>query len=133
MSFGSRMKHSLMPARVCQVRILGCISILAMLAACATNPPIGNVQEAPQEVPRDPYAPPGPPSDPWGPYIVEASQRYRVPERWIREVMRAESNGKVIETSRSGAMGLMQMRPQTYKSCAPDTHSATTPTIRMTT
>src|SRR5262245_39407433 len=28
------------------------------------------------------YPPPGPPEDPWGPYIREAAARHRVPEQW---------------------------------------------------
>ncbi len=31
--------------------------------------------------------------DPWSPYIAEASQRFGVPELWIRAVMRVESGG----------------------------------------
>ncbi len=65
------------------------------------------------------YAPPGRPGDPWGPYIKEASDRYDVPQRWIREVMRVESGGHVDVngspiTSPAGAMGLMQVMPATY-------------------
>jgi len=66
------------------------------------------------------YAPPGPPRDPWGPYINEASGRFHVPQDWVRAVMRQESgghqymNGKPI-TSYAGAMGLMQLTGPTYK------------------
>lgn len=66
------------------------------------------------------YPYPGPPSDPWGPYIALASQRFNVPQRWIREVMRVESGGQEYldgqpTTSPAGAMGLMQVMPQTYQ------------------
>ena len=66
------------------------------------------------------YAAPGTPEDPWGPYIREAAARFRVPERWIRAVMRQESGGRLYETdgslmtSSAGAMGLMQVMPRTY-------------------
>jgi soluble lytic murein transglycosylase-like protein/cell division protein FtsN len=100
----------------------GGLATLALLSACASHPP---QMTAPQEAAvykehaRDTYAPPGPPEDPWGPYIAEASQRYDVPERWIREVMRVESGGQlyqagVLTTSPVGAMGLMQLMPTTY-------------------
>jgi hypothetical protein len=65
------------------------------------------------------YAPPGPPEDPWGPYIHEAATRFSVPERWVRAVMHQESggqeylNGQPI-TSDAGAAGLMQVMPATY-------------------
>ena len=61
------------------------------------------------------YPPPGPPGDPWGPYIREASARYRVPERWVRAVMKQESGGEQQATSSAGAMGLMQVMPGTYQ------------------
>lgn len=62
---------------------------------------------------------PGPPGDPWGPYIHEAAGRFRVPELWVREVMRQESGGQLfhnggLTTSPVGAMGLMQVMPETY-------------------
>jgi len=43
-----------------------------------------------------------------------------VPERWIREVMRVESGGRMYQgsklvTSHAGAMGLMQVMPGTYE------------------
>ena len=52
--------------------------------------------------------------DPWGPYIREASGRYGVPEQWIREVMRQESGGQEQAVSSAGAMGLMQIMPDTF-------------------
>ncbi len=65
------------------------------------------------------YAPPGPPEDPWGPYIREAAARFRVPDRWIRAVMHQESGGHEYlhgapVVSETGAMGLMQVEPYTY-------------------
>ncbi|HTR18321.1 MAG TPA: lytic transglycosylase domain-containing protein [Acetobacteraceae bacterium] len=98
------------------------LALLALLSACASHPPqMTATQEAAvyKQRARDNYAPPGPPDDPWGPYIAEASQRYDVPERWIREVMRVESGAQmyhdgVLTTSPVGAMGLMQLMPETY-------------------
>jgi hypothetical protein len=60
------------------------------------------------------YPPPGPPQDPWGPYIHEAASRFRVPEQWIRAVMHQESGGREQAVSPVGAMGLMQVMPATY-------------------
>jgi len=65
------------------------------------------------------YAVPGPPGDPWGPYIREASKRFDMPESWIRALMRQESGGNLYRsgrliTSSAGAMGLMQVMPGTY-------------------
>ena len=63
------------------------------------------------------YPVPGPPDDPWGPYIHEAAVRFDVPEAWIRAVMQQESGGQPAGapiTSSAGAMGLMQVMPGTY-------------------
>ncbi|WP_426955213.1 transglycosylase SLT domain-containing protein [Muricoccus radiodurans] len=95
-------------------RALAALSLMAALAACSTQPET----TAPTPISRagrpTSYDPPGPPSDPWGPWIREASARFDVPERWIREVMRQESAGRVSATSRVGAMGLLQLMPGTY-------------------
>ncbi len=67
------------------------------------------------------YPVPGRPDDRWGPYIREAATRFGVPERWVREVMRQESGGRLygddgaLITSSAGAMGLMQVMPRTYE------------------
>ncbi|WP_287786336.1 lytic transglycosylase domain-containing protein [Acidiphilium sp.] len=55
----------------------------------------------------------------WQPDIAAAAHRFDIPEAWIAAVMRAESGGRATmdgEPIRSpaGAMGLMQVMPQTY-------------------
>ena len=47
-------------------------------------------------------------------HIAEASQRFGIPEHWIRAVMRAESAGDVRAISTAGALGLMQVMPDTW-------------------
>lgn len=47
-------------------------------------------------------------------YIAEAAQRFAIPERWIRAVMRAESANDPLAVSSAGAMGLMQIMPRTW-------------------
>lgn len=47
-------------------------------------------------------------------HIAEASQRFGIPELWIRAVLRAESAGDVRAISSAGAMGLMQVMPDTW-------------------
>jgi soluble lytic murein transglycosylase-like protein len=69
----------------------------------------------------------------WRPWIAEAASRFDVPQAWIVAVMAAESGGRthldgVPITSRAGAMGLMQLMPETYRELArthdlgPDPH-----------
>ena len=101
------------------------LGLLSVLAACAGHP--GETVSMPVEEEaaryrahaRAYYAPPGPPEDPWGPYIHEASQRFDVPETWVRAVIVQESGGRLFHngqlvTSGPGAMGLMQLMPPTY-------------------
>ena len=58
--------------------------------------------------------------DQWQGIVGEAAGRFGIPDRWIRGVMQAESggrthlNGRPI-TSPKGAMGLMQIMPNTYR------------------
>lgn len=57
--------------------------------------------------------------DRWQPFIAEAAARFAIPEAWIRAVMQAESGGRTALdgrpiTSPTGAMGLMQVMPETY-------------------
>jgi hypothetical protein len=106
------MKHRPRPAS----RALGILAAigLAALAGCSGG---GRYRPASlagiNETPRY-YPPPGPPEDPWGPYITEAASRFAVPEAWIRAVMRQESGGQQQAVSSAGAIGLMQLMPDTY-------------------
>jgi soluble lytic murein transglycosylase-like protein len=52
--------------------------------------------------------------DPHAGYVAEASQRFGIPEAWIIAVKRAESAGDVRAISSAGAMGLMQVMPDTW-------------------
>lgn len=52
--------------------------------------------------------------DPLSAAVSEASRRFGVPENWIRSVMRVESARRTTALSRAGAMGLMQVMPETY-------------------
>lgn len=53
-------------------------------------------------------------ADPYADFITEASQRFGIPENWIRAVLRAESAGDVRAISSAGAVGLMQVMPDTW-------------------
>ena len=53
-------------------------------------------------------------AEPWADAIAEASTRFGIPEGWVREVIRAESGGDVRAVSPKGAMGLMQLMPETW-------------------
>ena len=55
-----------------------------------------------------------PVTDLYAAHIAEASRRFGIPEHWIRAVLRAESAGDVRAISAAGAMGLMQVMPDTW-------------------
>ena len=108
-------------ATITILRTLVCFAVIGLLAACSSgrqSNPVAEANDYAAHAKRN-YTPPGPPEDPWGPYIREAAQKYDVPEPWVRAVMRQESggqeylNGQLI-ISPAGAMGLMQVMPQTY-------------------
>jgi hypothetical protein len=52
--------------------------------------------------------------DPFAAWIAEASRRFDIPASWIRDVMRVESRGDARAVSPKGAMGLMQLMPETW-------------------
>ncbi len=120
---GSSCAKAAQRLRLPGLQVMGAAATLALLSACASHAPqqLSATQEAAQYAAhaRGDYSPPGPPEDPWGPYITEASSRFDVPDRWIREVMRVESGGRLyhndtLVTSPVGAMGLMQVMPSTF-------------------
>ena len=51
----------------------------------------------------------------YGNEIAKAASTYNVPEKLIASVMKQESNFNPIATSSAGAIGLMQLMPQTSK------------------
>lgn len=54
------------------------------------------------------------PVNPYAGYIAEASRRFGIPESLIRAVMHVESSGRVRAVSPKGAVGLMQIMPDTW-------------------
>ncbi|MBB4020196.1 MULTISPECIES: lytic transglycosylase domain-containing protein [Alphaproteobacteria] len=80
--------------------------LLSGLTLAAAPPPAVLAQSAPsaEQPSRDPHAA----------YVTEASQRFGIPERWIRAVRRVESADDVHAVSSAGAMGLMQVMPDTW-------------------
>ena len=55
-----------------------------------------------------------PAARPFAVFVTEAAQRFSIPESWIRAVMRVESFGDARAVSPKGAIGLMQVMPNTY-------------------
>ncbi|MCV4567337.1 transglycosylase SLT domain-containing protein, partial [Escherichia coli] len=53
-------------------------------------------------------------SDTYAGLIAEAAQRFGIPAAWIRAIMRVESRGDWRAISPKGAIGLMQLMPDTW-------------------
>ncbi len=53
-------------------------------------------------------------ADPYASFVHEAAQRFGMPPSWISAVMAMESGGDVLALSPQGAMGLMQIMPETW-------------------
>ena len=80
-------------------------SLLALGTSLSIFPACASAQTATTET--------RPAVGPYSAYVAEASQRFGLPEHWIRAVMTAESDGIVRAVSSKGAMGLMQIMPDT--------------------
>jgi soluble lytic murein transglycosylase-like protein len=52
--------------------------------------------------------------DPYASFVHEAAQRFGMPPSWVSAVMAMESGGDVLALSPQGAMGLMQIMPDTW-------------------
>ena len=86
-------------------RLIAAAAILIALSACA-NPPAADARDM---VSR--HADTGAPMSDIDAYIAEAAQRFGIPARWIRAVLRAERAGNARAVRSAGAMGLMQIMP----------------------
>lgn len=97
--------HQTVVGRLSAVRLTAFLLLSGMLLAA----PFSATANA-QNAPATRTAPPRP----FGVYIEEAARRFGIPAAWIRAVMRAESAGDVRAISSAGAMGLMQIMPETW-------------------
>lgn len=80
--------------------------LLSGLSFVGVMPVVADAQTAPIVRPS--------PHDPYADHIAEAAQRFALPAAWIRAVLRAESAGDRQAVSPKGAIGLMQIMPDTW-------------------
>lgn len=98
------------PFRPCSAHVLATSAALALsLALQLACSPTARAQAA-AATPAALLAP----ADPLSAAVSEASRHFGVPENWIWSVMRVESAGRTVAVSHAGAMGLMQVMPETY-------------------
>jgi soluble lytic murein transglycosylase-like protein len=98
---------------------------LTSLATTATNSirQFVGLPQAPQDVhvfEKEAAMSPSALLDRWDPVIADASHRFEISAAWIKAVMRVESGGRTVLagdkpiTSPAGAVGIMQVMPETY-------------------
>jgi hypothetical protein len=95
-----------MPRRRCRSRSclwVSAVSVLLVVVSVAHAEPIAIEQHSVATA-----------ADPISTMIAEASQRFSIPASWIRAVMQVESFGDVRALSPKGAMGLMQIMPESW-------------------
>lgn len=81
-----------------------------LLLASVTAFGVSAVAVHAQTAPIDLHAP----SDPYASLVAEAAQRFAIPTAWLKAIMRIESRGDRRAISPKGAMGLMQLMPETW-------------------
>lgn len=99
------------PVRIRHNSIGLIVSLAAVLLMSAMVSPSGMVRAEPATAVMLKTA-----SDagPYAGFVREAAQRFAVPASWIGAVMAIESGGDVRAFSPQGAMGLMQIMPETW-------------------
>jgi len=98
-------RHQTVVGRPSAVRLTAFLLLSGLLFAVPLNA-TANAQNATATRTAPPH--------PFGVYIEEAARRFGIPAAWIRAVIRAESAGDVRALSSAGAMGLMQIMPDTW-------------------
>ena len=91
------------PSRVCPALIAGIAAISLISGVVADAEPVAQTPENRSTA-----------VDPFTAFIVEAERRFGIPAAWIGAVMQAESAGNARAVSSAGAMGLMQIMPETW-------------------
>jgi hypothetical protein len=91
---------------LCSVSLVAAFVLIGITSAVAEPP----------SAPRAPVI--GDVSDPFAALIAEAAHRFDIPASWIRAVMRAESADDPHAVSPKGAVGLMQLMPDTWRALA---------------
>jgi len=86
-------------ARVALLIVAGVISVIALATPADAQMAATRVRAA---------------SDPFSAFVTEAARRFGIPAAWIRAVMHVESRGDRRAISPKGAMGVMQLMPDTW-------------------
>lgn len=97
--------HHRTDGRACAARRIAALLLSGL--AFATFPSAGPLAQTVQPVAQQA-------GDPFAAHVAEASLRFGIPPDWIRAVRHVESRGNPRAVSPKGAMGLMQVMPETW-------------------
>ncbi len=114
-----------------------CLSLLAITASQQQRPHTPSVSMRLANYLAEPAAPAPSPVhqaedalgprtllDRWNPVVREAAAKFHLPPLWLRAVMRNETGGRTVQegdrpiVSHAGALGVMQLMPETYSQMA---------------
>ncbi|MBG0810385.1 transglycosylase SLT domain-containing protein [Methylosinus sp. H3A] len=91
--------------RACTRARFTLLLLIGLVPACTLGGLLP-AKAAPIERPTD--------GDPYAVHVAEAARRFGIPAAWIRAVMKIESRAQRDAVSPKGAMGLMQIMPDTW-------------------
>ncbi len=109
--FARRRDPSSFPAKLRRAVTQSAVPMVVFLLASGAGGVAGGVHAEPAVAVRSQIASA---ADPYASFVHEAAQRFGVPAPWISAVMAMESGGDVLALSPQGAMGLMQIMPDTW-------------------
>ena len=84
--------------------------VAAIASGVSSTPASAGAEPLPASV----HSPSATQVDPFANFVSEASKQFAIPEQWIRAVMQVESGNDPKAVSPKGAMGLMQIMPDTW-------------------
>lgn len=109
--FARRSDPSSFPARLRRAVARSALPMVVILLVSGAAGSAGRAHAEPAVAAQPPNASA---ADPYASFVHEAANRFGVPASWIGAVMAMESGGEVLALSPQGAMGLMQIMPDTW-------------------
>ncbi len=109
--FVRRRDSSSIPARTRRAAVRSAVSMAVILLTSAMAGPCGSARAEPAAAVSSTSTST---TDPYATLLREAAHRFGLPASWISAVMAMESGGDVLALSPQGAMGLMQIMPETW-------------------
>ncbi len=109
--FAGRRNPSSLPVSIRHktTRLIVSLAVLLLMSAAVSSGDVVRAEPATALMPKT-----APDAAPYENFVRDAAQRFGVPASWIGAVMAIESGGDVRALSSAGAMGLMQVMPETW-------------------